>query len=695
MKTTFLSLLFVGYAALSSAFAQSAPPNIVVILADDLGYGDVSFNGCPDYQTPNMDSIANNGALCTNGYVMYPSCSPSRAALMTGRYEERFGFEHGLLAEAGNPRLGLPLSEVILPQILKPAGYACGAIGKWHLGNAPELYPTSRGFDEYFGFLGASSHYYNAQLYRNTTRVTETAYLTDAFTREGVSFINRHASQPFFLYLAYNAVHAPYDKPPQAYLDRVANISDPKRRNYAAMVTALDDGVGQILQTLRTNNLLDNTLIFFLSDNGAPSTGFTRNFPLRGFKTNVLEGGIRIPFAVQWTGHLPVRTVYDPIVSSLDIVATAAAAAGVSLPADRAYDGLNVLPFLAGDQVSPQRNLFWRDLGLGKDGPPGSKETIWAVRSGPLKLVTEKATVGQPPALYNLSNDIGEAQDLSASQAGDVDSLSNLFAQWSLKTISPIWQKNHDFKFTPLVLAGDWNNFNKSDSSAPWKLAKVSAPSLQGTPDAFNWFTNTIHVAASGGDTTPGKHSFVLTGNNSYSVQWGGLPITIDEATTIPFFSGSTQAPTNSISFEDGFYYSFRILDLLRKVPTSLKLAVMKTSAPPLSVDRGGQTPGSPTSNDSVVVGIVTSQSKSPEERIYLRWSNDFFATSHLVQATGSGVNYSATIPAQPAATAVQYCLLTTTVDLTGVSASGIIDALTLATTNNFKYVTRGGTSNP
>ena len=260
------------------------------------------------------------------------------------------------------------MTELTLPQLLKPAGYVCGAIGKWHLGYVPNLHPLPRGFDEFFGFLDAESPYYDAELLRNETPLIETAYLTDAFTREGIDFINRHATEPFFLYLAYNAVHKPYQQPPQNYMDRVGYITDPNRRLYAAMVVALDDGVGQVLQTLQTNNLLDNTLIFFVSDNGAPSeaatNGQSNNYPLRDYKWNMLEGGIRVPFAVQWTGRLPAHVVYDDPVSSLDIVATAAAAAGVPLPTDRVYDGLDIVPYLAGEQVSPVRTLFWRWFGL-------------------------------------------------------------------------------------------------------------------------------------------------------------------------------------------------------------------------------------------------------------------------------------------------------------------------------------------
>jgi len=688
-----LPLLLIVWAFASSALAQSLPPNIVVILADDLGYDNVGSYGCLDIPTPNIDSLANNGVRCTNGYVTHPVCSASRAGLITGRYQERFGYEYQVQGDDTNPRLGLPMSEMLLPQLLKPAGYVCGAIGKWHLGEALNMHPIERGFDEFFGFLAGVSHYYNAEVLRDETPLIETQYLTDAFTREGVDFINRHAAEPFFLYLAYNAVHSPYEKPPQIYLDRVSYITNQGRQRYAAMVVAMDDGVGQVLATLEANNLLENTLVFFLSDNGAPIEASTdgdisNNAPLRGYKANVLEGGIRVPFAVQWTGRLPAQTVYNDPISSLDIVATAAAAAGVSLPADRVYDGLNMIPYLAGEQVSPKRTLFWRWFGLGHYGPPGSLDTIWAVRSGRLKLVTERKTSRRPPALYDLSNDIAEATDLAATHPKDVDSLTGLYDQWSTELISPLWwQLDPDFDIRPLVLAGDWNGFNINDPTPPWQLTWISAPALNGTPDSVEWYENTVHVAATGGDTTPGMHSFVVVGANSYSNQWGGVTINIDATTSIPFFSGSGLGPTNNIFLEDGFYYSFRVIDQTPKIGDSLPVAVMKTSAPPVSLSQNGQTPPNPTFDDPVVVSILTSQPKSVEERIYLRWSTDFFITSQLVEAAGSQTNYSATIPAQPDGAAVQYSILTSTVDLSPYSTSGIIDALTLAATPIFKIL--------
>jgi arylsulfatase A-like enzyme len=696
------ALLLIGGSFVCSAPAQTPPdhPNIVIILADDLGYGDLSFNGCPDFTTPNIDSLTNNGVRCSNGYATHPFCSPSRAGLLTGRYQQRFGYENQPLTDGSNPRLGIPAQEVLLPQILKPAGYVCGMVGKWHLGVASSLNPTKRGFDEFFGFLGSESPYYNAALLRGTTKTTETAYLTDAFTREAVSFIQRHATQPFFLYLAYNAVHKPYNTPPKSYMDRVANIANSSRRIYAAMTLALDDGVGQVLQTLQQQNLLNNTLIFFLSDNGARNVPFARNYPLRGYKFNVLEGGIHVPFVVQWPGVLPAHVVYDPPVSSLDIVATVAAATGSQLPNDRVYDGLNLMPYLTGSQVSPPRTLFWRWFGLGKDGPPcdlntpvtikssgGSPGTIWAVRSGSLKLVSERARLGKPPALYNLPSDIGETQDLALAQPADVVTLKSLYDQWNSQTIPPLWVDNTDVKIMPFVLAGDWNAYNKNDAATPWRFTRITAPGVEGTPDGFNYFATTIRVAATGGNTTPGLHSFTFVGGNSYSKQWTGAAINVDGTTSVPFFSGSALGPPNSISLQDGYYYSFRILDWQSQVGSSMKVAVMKTSAPPVAVRLSGQTPTAPTSNDPVVVSISTTHPKSVEERVYLRWSTDMFVSSHMIEASGSGQNYAATIPAQQAGTGVQYCAVISTVDLTPVVASGVIDSLTLATSSVSHFV--------
>lgn len=678
-------LLYILFAFVSLAGAQTVPPNIIVILADDLGCGDVGFNGCQDVPTPNIDSLAANGVWCSNGYATHPFCSPSRAGLLTGRYQQRFGYENNPDDDTTNPRLGIPETEILLPQLLKPNGYVCGAIGKWHVGYASNLHPIARGFDSFFGFLGSESDYFNpTELLRDETHVTETEYLTDAFTREAVSFINTFAAQPFFLYLAYSAPHVPYEAT-QDYLARVAYIRNPTRRTIAAMIVALDDGVGQVLQTLQAQNLLQNTLIIFTSDNGAPDQDVIGNVPLRGYKLDTLEGGIRVPFAVQWTGRLPANTTYDGLVSTLDVVSTAAAAAGVALPPDRIYDGLDIVPFLTGEQIEPDRVLCWRWFGLGPNGPPGSEDTINAVRKGPLKLVTERALSSQPPALYNLTDDISETTNLAASQPDDVASLQTAYDQWRLVTIPPSWQQGTSFPDWE-VIAGDWNGYNIHDLSAPWKLTKICAPGIPPTPDGYNWYTNVVHVATTGGDTTPGVHSFVFVAGKTYANQWGGVSINVDSSTRVPYYSGNSLGPTNTISLDEGYYYSFRILDP-GNIPGNLKVAVLKTSAPPITVSRNGQTPPTPGPNDPIVIAIGLSQPKSREEQIYLRWSTDTFITSQMVGATGSGVDYSATIPPQPAGTLVQYSIVTSTVDLTQYTYSGDVDPLILSTTDAYNVV--------
>ena len=254
---------------------------------------------------------------------------------------------------------------------------SAGAIGKWHLGYASNLHPLSRGFDEFWGFLSAQSVYYNAKILDGTTTILVTDYLTDAFTGQAVDFINRHAAAPFFLYLAYNAVHAPLQVPPQQYMDRVSYLTDFDRQKYAAMTLALDDGVGAVLQALTSNGIYNNTLIFFVSDNGPITQRFTRPFPLRGYKGDTLEGGIRVPYAVQWPGYIPPGTIYTGMVSTLDIMATAAAGAGVTLPSDRPYDGDDLVPYLSAKRPLRRATCF----GVGLISAPMVRPAA-SVRSG-------------------------------------------------------------------------------------------------------------------------------------------------------------------------------------------------------------------------------------------------------------------------------------------------------------------------
>ncbi|MCX5758725.1 MAG: sulfatase-like hydrolase/transferase, partial [Candidatus Hydrogenedentes bacterium] len=347
--------------------AEPARPNIVVILADDLGYADLGCQGCSDIPTPNIDSLAREGVRFTNGYVSCPVCSPTRAGLMTGRYQQRFGHEFNPgPPTAAQDTFGLPLDQPTIAERLKAAGYATGLFGKWHLGFKPEMQPQKRGFDEFYGFLGGAHNYLRVgekanPIMRGTEPVADIDYTTDAFAREAVSFIDRHRTVPFFLYVPFNAVHAPLEAP-EKYLSRFPNIEDKKRRTFAAMLSALDDNVGLILAKLRECQLEENTLVFFISDNGGPTVQTSsRNHPLQGFKGQVYEGGIRVPFLAQWKGRIPSGKVDDRPVIAIDVHPTALAVAGVIPPADAKLEGVNLLPYLTGQEsAAPHDALFWR-----------------------------------------------------------------------------------------------------------------------------------------------------------------------------------------------------------------------------------------------------------------------------------------------------------------------------------------------
>jgi len=440
LSTTLQALagLVAGIGLLVPRFAQAdekAPmrkPNIVILLADDLGYADVGFQGCKDIPTPNIDNLARGGVRCTNGYVSGPYCSPTRAGLLTGRYQTRFGHEFNP-ADAKNDNVGLPLSETTMADRLKSAGYATGLVGKWHLGSAAKFHPQKRGFDEFFGFLGGAHTYFankdkGAGIFRGSGRVEEKEYLTYAFAREAVAFIDRHKSEPFFLYLAFNAVHTPMEAT-DARLKQFESIEEKQRRTYAAMLFAMDEAIGKVVEKLRSAGLEENTLLFFFSDNGGPTMKGTtinasRNTPLRGSKRQTLEGGIRVPFVVYWKGRLKPGTFEQPIIQ-LDLLPTALAAAGVEIKPEWKLDGVDLLPFLQGKAAGkPHETLFWR---FGQQ---------MAIRQGDWKLVKYDAT---PAKLYNLSEDIGEANDQTDKQAEKVKELEKTWQTWNAQLAKPLW----------------------------------------------------------------------------------------------------------------------------------------------------------------------------------------------------------------------------------------------------------------
>jgi len=417
-------------------------PNVVIILTDDQGYHDVGFNGCEDIPTPNIDRIAKNGIICTNAYVTYAVCGPSRAGLITGRYQDRFGFGRNPLFAPNDPGQGLPTSEQTMSSVLKEAGYRTMAIGKWHLGAHETQRPLSRGFDEFFGFLTGGHMYfpdkmtlsdisevksqfdaYKTKLLRNNTRVEEKEYLTDAFSREAVNFIERNKTQPFFLYLAYNAPHTPMQAT-KKYLDRFNGIKNKKRRTYAAMVSAVDDGVGSILNKLKELKILDNTMIFYLSDNGGPEKhNASDNGPLREGKGSLYEGGIHVPFAVQWPNVLPGGIKYDKPVISLDIFSTVIKYAGAK--AKNKLDGVDLVPYFIGkNKTYPHDYLFWRKFDT----------KAYAVRNRKMKLVNAN---GEKDEIYNLRNDIGEK--LPIKDTTELVSLLKQKNEWNLQMKDPVF----------------------------------------------------------------------------------------------------------------------------------------------------------------------------------------------------------------------------------------------------------------
>jgi arylsulfatase A-like enzyme len=321
---------------------------------------------------------------------------------------------------------------------MRDAGYVTGAIGKWHQGAAPCFHPNERGFVEYFGFLGGGHMYmpgakggveYTVPVLRNKEPVEQKEYMTDLLSGEAVSFINRHKNEPFFLYLAYNAVHTPLQAPDK-YRDRFKGIADEKRRAYAAMGSAMDDGVGLVLKALRDNGLEENTMIWFFSDNGGPPPQHSsaNNSPLRGYKGNVYEGGVHVPFVVQWKGKLPPGKVYDEPVISLDVFATSAAIGGAKVPESHKLDGVNIVPYLAGEaKGAPHDMLHWRS---------GGKAGNWAVRQGQYKLVKE----GPNMELFDLSADISETKSVAAEKPDVVRKLQDLHDKWNSELIEPLWQ---------------------------------------------------------------------------------------------------------------------------------------------------------------------------------------------------------------------------------------------------------------
>jgi arylsulfatase A-like enzyme len=457
-KTINAGIAFAG--ALNVLSAPCPAPNVVLIAADDLGYGDLSVQGCDLYETPRIDSIARQGVRFTDGYVTAAYCSPSRAGFLTGRYQQRFG--HEVLFWNKDHNIGLPVGEKTLADRLRDAGYETGMVGKWHLGKEKPFHPMSRGFSEFFGDAGHGSNYMpdpetglvgwqnGTQIYyfeRNGEPVEIRKYLTDVYADECVSFIQKHSGHPFFLYASFNAPHAPMEALPQD-LERVKHIEHPVRRTYAAMILALDRGVGRILDAVKESGQEDNTIVVFLSDNGsnALSRGgghhyecHAENAPFRGVKGLLTEGGVRVPFFIKWPGHIDAGAVYQNPVSSLDLAPTLFTAAGINVLPEWKLDGTDLVPFVDGRRSgAPHERLFWRYWRTGQN------RQLCAVREGDWKLVTDHHLGGASPghqswSLYNLSNDPAEQNDLIQDYPEKAAELSKAWNGWNQNLARPAW----------------------------------------------------------------------------------------------------------------------------------------------------------------------------------------------------------------------------------------------------------------
>jgi len=436
--------LAVGPLAAAQNARPEQQPNVVLVVTDDQGYADVGFNGSTQIPTPNIDRIAREGVRFTRAYVTFPVCGPSRAGFLTGRHQSRFGFDRNPNGDPADPSGGLPLSEEMLQEMLKRVGYHSMLVGKWHMGTHPTLRPLARGFDEFYGFIEGGHSYrpeeiefedisqsrkpydwYRTKLIDNGARVTFDQYLTDELSDRAVDFVSRRAAQPqpFFLYLAYNAPHTPLQAT-EEYLARFGHIQDERRRTYAAMISAVDDGVGRVLDELDRQGVAENTIVIFLSDNGGVidrATGeqpVADNGPLRGGKSQLFEGGIRVPFAMRWPAMIAGGRDFTRPISTMDIAGTLAGQLGIPVQPDKPLDGVDLIPYLNGETSGdPQPVLFFRKF--------DQKQSAMVI--GDLKYVD----TGEFKLLFNLRSDEGEKANIAPANRENMAALANLFEVWN------------------------------------------------------------------------------------------------------------------------------------------------------------------------------------------------------------------------------------------------------------------------
>lgn len=430
--TTVAVVLLAGAAATSSLQAQTERPNVVFIMTDDVGYGDIGSYGGPDIRTPHIDRLARDGAMFTDFYANAPVCTPTRAGFVTGRYQQRVGLERPLSGPGRVNGLGLAANGRTLPQLLKDNGYATGLIGKWHLGYEPDQSPNAHGFDYFFGFRSGYVDYYQhtggggfEDLWENEQQIVVEGYMTDLITGRSVDFIRRNADRPFFLSVQYNAAHWPYQRPdmPSVSRNNAAHLQPHSedtstREDYVAMLERADQGIGIIVQAIADAGLAENTLLVFTNDNGGE--WLSRNAPLFNRKGTVWEGGIRVPAIMKWPGVIPAGRVTDQVGITMDVTATILAVTATPIPADLDLDGINLLPILTGESAEVERTLFWRATG----------GVHRAVRSGDWKLVIEDLIWGRASFVFNVRTDVGERNDMANIRQDVARRLRGLLDDW-------------------------------------------------------------------------------------------------------------------------------------------------------------------------------------------------------------------------------------------------------------------------
>lgn len=435
-----LATLVTGEPALAQTNERDEQPNIVLIFSDDAGYHDFGFQGSADIPTPNIDALARNGVRFTNAYVTDATCAPSRAGLLTGRYQQKFGYQEINVPGYMSPNskflgddMGLPLSQTTMAEVLKSRGYRTAMFGKWHLGDADRFHPLNRGFDEFYGFRGGDRSYFayptrakvdrDKMMERGFGKLEEPSrYLTDQLGYEAVQFIERNASQPFFIYLAFNAPHTPMEAT-EADLARFPELTG-TRKTYAAMMFAMDRAIGTVLASLEKQGLSENTIVVFTNDNGGPTDkNASLNWPLAGTKSNHLEGGIRVPFLMRWPAQLQQGAVYDRPVSTMDLLPTFFSAAGGDVADLEQADGVDLLPFLSG-KSTPHQRLFWK------------KDVRAAIRDGDWKLIR---FADRPAQLFNLAHDQGEQVDLARKHPDRLSTMFKRLHEWELTQQRGLW----------------------------------------------------------------------------------------------------------------------------------------------------------------------------------------------------------------------------------------------------------------